>query len=213
METSETTAKLQEALAKAQAEISGASKDGKGNYGAYTTLASAWDAWHEVGPKHGLSVTQSVGRDETGLILTTRLGHSSGEWMQDSMPLLLGKNDMQGLGSAITYGRRYSLMAMVGLAPEDDDGEAAVATGPAKPVQGKPAPKKAAPAQTEEPPHVKDAKDIIAKAEKITDADEYAAFFDGCGPRFAAIKDASENTHAYLMKKLGEVEASLRIAA
>jgi glyceraldehyde 3-phosphate dehydrogenase len=47
----------------------------------------------------------------------------------------------------------------------------------------------------------------------FTDADEYAAFFDGCGPRFEKIKDASENTHAYLMKKLGEIEASLRIAA
>lgn len=213
METSETTGKLQEALAKAQAEITGASKDGQGNYGSYTTLASAWDAWHDAGPKNGLSVTQTVGRDEGGLILTTRLGHSSGEWMQDSMPLLLGKNDMQGLGSAITYGRRYSLMAMVGLAPDDDDGEAAVATGPAKAVQGKPAPKKAAPTQAEEPPHVKDAKDILAKAEKITDTEELIAFVKGCGDRLQTIKEASNATYEHIMKKVGEFDAALRVAA
>ena len=46
------------------------------------------------------------------------------------MPLIVGKNDMQGYGSAVTYARRYGLMCMAGIAPEDDDGNAAVAARP-----------------------------------------------------------------------------------
>lgn len=207
MQTSETVAKLQEALAKAQAEISGADKDKKGNYGFYTTLASAWNAWQQTGPKHGLSVAQTVGRDEAGLIITTRLGHSSGEWVQDSMPLLIGKNDMQGLGSAITYGRRYSLMAMVGLAPEDDDGEAAVKSAPAQVQAKQPTPK-----VEDEPPHVKDAKAILAAAVKVG-PDEWDAFYDGLLPRLEALKEASKKTFDHVNTRLGEIEAALKVAA
>jgi len=55
--------------------------------------------------------------------------HESGETLECTIPLFLGKRDMQGLGSAITYARRQGLMAMSGVAPDDDDGNAAVATG------------------------------------------------------------------------------------
>jgi hypothetical protein len=57
----------------------------------------------------------------------TILAHSSGEWVSSTLAVPLTKADAQGLGSAITYGRRYALAAIVGVCPADDDGEAAVA--------------------------------------------------------------------------------------
>ena len=73
--------------------------------------------------KNGLAIWQSI--TEEGDRLITRLYHTSGQWMEGYTPLIIAKNDMQGLGSAYTYARRYGLMAMMGIAPEDDDGQAA----------------------------------------------------------------------------------------
>jgi hypothetical protein len=77
-------------------------------------------------------------------VTITRLMHSSGQWIEDGgVPLILSKDDMQGLGSALTYSRRYGLMSMVGVAPEDDDGNAAsqkpngaTTAAPSKPPEG-----------------------------------------------------------------------------
>lgn len=63
-----------------------------------------------------------------GVEIETTLLHTSGEFMCDVLWVPCGKNDAQGLGSAITYGRRYALMAVAGVAPVDDDGNAAVAS-------------------------------------------------------------------------------------
>jgi hypothetical protein len=65
------------------------------------------------------------------------------------VPLILGKNDMQGYGSAVTYARRYGLMCMAGIAPEDDDGNAAAAAAPRQDTR--PAPR--APAHRPDPSH------------------------------------------------------------
>jgi hypothetical protein len=53
----------------------------------------------------------------------TTLAHSSGQWISGEMPIVLSKTDPQSIGSALTYYRRYTLSAMIGIAPEDDDGE------------------------------------------------------------------------------------------
>jgi hypothetical protein len=98
----------------------------------------------KIGPilqKNGLIWLTFPGRDEDGhLALRYSLVHAeTGEEVGDTMPLLLGKDDMQGLGSAVTYARRYALCAVLGLvADEDDDGAAAAATGSASsgPVRG-----------------------------------------------------------------------------
>jgi hypothetical protein len=58
-------------------------------------------------------------------VLVTRLIHESGEWLGSRYPVHPVKADPQGEGSALTYARRYALMALVGIAPEDDDGNAA----------------------------------------------------------------------------------------
>ena len=69
----------------------------------------------------------------------TRLLHSSGQWMGDTITVPVGKPDAQGVGSALTYARRYALASFVGVAPEDDDGNAAVSKAPArKPAEDPP---------------------------------------------------------------------------
>lgn len=118
---------LAAALCKAQAQIEGATK-GKVNpafRSKYADLASVWDACREALTTHGLSVAQFGRTTEAGAVLVTRLLHVSGEFLEGEVPLLNSKGDMQGLGSALTYARRYGLAAMVGVSPEDDDANAA----------------------------------------------------------------------------------------
>lgn len=125
---SETINELATALAKAQGEIASASKSSENPHfrSRYADLASVWDACRASLSKNGLSVIQTVGQDEAGFVLNTTLCHSSGQWIESQMHLLLAKQDMQGLGSAITYARRYSLASIVGVAQDDDDAEGAV---------------------------------------------------------------------------------------
>ncbi len=125
---------LATALAKAQAEIRGAKEDGKNPHfkSTYATLSSVWDACREALTKAGLSVVQATTTTEQGLVLlVTTLLHSSGQWISGAYPVSPSKNDPQGLGSAMTYARRYTLASMIGIAPEDDDGEASLGRAPA----------------------------------------------------------------------------------
>ena len=116
------------ALAKAQAEMGRAAKDASNPHfnKKYADLASVQDACLPALHKHGFAVFQPVERTEQGLAVRTILAHESGETLDCSVPLVNFRNDMQGLGSAITYARRYGLLCMSGVAPEDDDGNAAV---------------------------------------------------------------------------------------
>ena len=74
---------------------------------------------------NGFAVIQHPTGNGALVKVTTMLVHTSGQWMRSTLPLRPVKNDPQGVGSAITYGRRYGLMALAGVAPEDDDGNAA----------------------------------------------------------------------------------------
>jgi hypothetical protein len=76
----------------------------------------------------GLSVLQLVGEGT----LTTVLLHESGEFIESTAPLIVSKNDMQGLGSAVSYQRRYSLQGVLSLAASDDDGNSACLPAPVK---------------------------------------------------------------------------------
>ena len=121
---------LAKALSQAQGQIKGATRDSLNPHfkSKYADLASVWDACRKALTDNGLSIVQftnvSDGHDRP--VLVTRLLHVSGESVEGVTPLLMGKQDMQALGSAITYARRYGLAAMVGISPEDDDGNAAV---------------------------------------------------------------------------------------
>lgn len=121
METSAEVKELMTALCKAQGAMAAAKKDSTNPHfkSSYADLASVWEACRAPLTDNGLSIIQVVTDD--GGRLSTRLCHSSGEWVQGFVPVKPMKQDMQAFGSALTYARRYGLMAMVGIAPDDDD--------------------------------------------------------------------------------------------
>lgn len=118
---------LATALAKVQGVLEGAHKDGVNPHfkSQYATLASTWEACRKPLADNGLSVVQTFEIEPEGVVVITTLLHISGQFMSGRLFLKPQKNDPQGIGSAITYGRRYGLAAIVGISPEDDDGEAA----------------------------------------------------------------------------------------
>lgn len=128
MNRSESIKELATALAKAQAEMAGAKKDADNPHfkSKYADLASVWEAARPSLTKFGLSVVQfTVPTEANEVVVETTVFHSSGEWMSGTISIPVGKNDAHGYGSALTYARRYALAAAVGIAPEDDDGNAA----------------------------------------------------------------------------------------
>jgi hypothetical protein len=118
------------ALAKAQGMVEAARKDRTGQVGQqktrYADLASVWDACRTALSENGLSVTQ-VPTSSTGdaVSIHTMLIHKSGEWVAGTLTMRPLSATPQAIGSCITYARRYALAAMVGVAPDDDDGAAA----------------------------------------------------------------------------------------
>jgi hypothetical protein len=121
---------LHAALAKAQEELEGAKKQSANPHfrSKYANLAGVFEAWQEVGPKNGLGVLQLVEEapGQQGIYLRTILTHSDGGSIEARSFWPAVKNDPQAYGSALTYARRYTLMALTGICPvEDDDGNAA----------------------------------------------------------------------------------------
>ena len=127
MKTSEQINELATALAKAQGDIKGAVKDSSNPFfkSSYADLSSVWNACREALSKNGLAVIQTCSMSEHGVTVSTRLAHASGQWVEDDLTLMPVKPDPQGVGSTITYARRYALASIAGVAPEDDDGNAA----------------------------------------------------------------------------------------
>lgn len=111
------------ALSKFQGEIVGAKKKTEGFNYKYSDLQTVWEMIRKPLSSNGLSVHQAVHDRPGGKVLVTTIYHKDGSSIHDGgIPLLLNKRDMQGIGSAITYARRYGLMAGLGIASEDDDG-------------------------------------------------------------------------------------------
>lgn len=127
MNQSEQLNELAAALSKAQGQIEGAKKDSANPFfkSKYADLASVWEACRKPLTENGLSIIQCPEESENGIAIETMLLHSSGQWKSSRYSMPVSKIDAQAVGSAITYGRRYALAAMVGVAPEDDDGNAA----------------------------------------------------------------------------------------
>lgn len=130
-------AKLASALSKAQAEIRHAEKSAEnpafkrdGKPMKYATLADIWDAARAPLTKNGLCIVQAPRRTESGgVAVRTMLLHESGETYDAGELEMPGGNTAQAVGSAITYARRYSMAAIVGIAPDEDDDGAAASTG------------------------------------------------------------------------------------
>lgn len=144
MQKSEQINELATALAKAQAEIENASKNSSNPHfkSKYADLAEVINTVRPVFSGHGLSISQFPSFADGLASVETVLMHSSGQWMSGTASAGVTKQDAQGVGSAITYLRRYSLAAVAGIAQEDDDANAAVGS---RPKQQQQQPQKAQP--------------------------------------------------------------------
>jgi hypothetical protein len=114
-------------LMAARADIQPIKKSGTNPHfkSKYATLEGVIEAVTEPLEKHGFLLMHRTISNEHGKSITTELVHESGESFVTAIPLVLAKNDMQGLGSAITYARRYGIMSILNLPTEDDDGNEA----------------------------------------------------------------------------------------
>lgn len=124
---SDSVAELAAALALAQGEVENAHKNSANPHfrSKYADLAEIINTVRPVFAKHGLAVIQSPSYADGLVSVTTLLTHKSGQWIKDMASAPASKLDAQGVGSAVTYLRRYSLAAFAGIAQEDDDGNAA----------------------------------------------------------------------------------------
>lgn len=128
MKTSESLTKIAPAFAKAQSEIRFAVENATNPHlkNRYADLSSVIDAIKSALLSNNIAFLQTPSQSDDGkLHLTTRLLHTSGEWIEDTATCPLPKQDPQGFGSALTYLRRYSLSAICGLYADDDDGDRA----------------------------------------------------------------------------------------
>jgi hypothetical protein len=92
----------------------------------YADLGACIEAVDDALLENGIALYQETFEDMTGATVETVLMHESGEVIRcGKLHVPAAKQDPQGYGSALTYARRYSLMAACGIAPEDDDGNAA----------------------------------------------------------------------------------------
>ena len=191
MTSSETTATLCAALVAAQAGLKPIAKDGKNPAfrSRYATLDGIMETVRPALAAHGLAVVQGVIHPETGeggrlvgIMVETRLVHTSGEWLASVVPVPVAKGDAHGLGSALSYGRRYGISALLALSTdEDDDGNAAAKAPPAR-SQTKPAPAAPAPGQrlhdrvpTTPPPEgmsLAKAETVELKGQRLADMDD-----------------------------------------
>ena len=145
MKSSDSITAIAPALVKAGAALGPVAKDATNPAfrNKYATLDAIMEQVRPVLAAHGLCVVQGVTHPETvdgrviGLSVETRLLHVSGEWVSTVVTLPVEKATAQGAGSAISYGRRYGLSAILGLTAEDDDGNAA-STRPSSQAAPKP---------------------------------------------------------------------------
>ena len=150
MKQSETIDKIIPAFIAFQSDMPSVPKDGNNPHfkSKYATLGAITEATRPHLAKHGLGFMQWMSNREGLQLIVTRIMHTSGQWMEDEGYILNPtKNDPQGMGSAVTYARRYTLGASLGIITEDDDdGNRASEPAPVK----KPAPKPE-PAPLQEP--------------------------------------------------------------
>ena len=166
---SENIGDLAAALAKAQAEVGTVHKDSANPFfrSNYASLAAVWEATRPILSKHGLSVVQLPSHDESGYYVETMLMHGSGQWIKSRTYMKPAKDDPQGIGSLISYARRYALQAVTMVCPDDDDGEAAMGRNAPtqKPVESPKLVQKAEPAKPQEkkPTEAPKAKETASK--------------------------------------------------
>ena len=131
MEKTEETKELYAAMVKAQGAMGDAKKGSDNPFfkSKYSDLASVVHATKEALSDNGLAIMQLPIVSDTGAGVKTILIHESGQSISSDLYLPVGKRDAQGIGSAITYARRYGWQAICGIPSDDDDGNAAIRPG------------------------------------------------------------------------------------
>lgn len=119
--------KLAAAMAKAQGTMKGALKDSANPFfkSKYADLASVWSDCRQPLSENEIAVFQMPATCGKKVTITTLLAHPSDQWLENELEMESKDASPQGVGSAITYARRYALAAMVGAYQIDDDGETA----------------------------------------------------------------------------------------
>jgi hypothetical protein len=120
--------KLMSAMAQMQAVLDMAKKDSDNPYfkSKYADLAQCLQTAKKPMADNGLSISQHCTFDGVFVQCVSVLAHSSGQMMVSTLTIPVSKKDAQGIGSSITYARRYALSAIVGIAQKDDDGNGSV---------------------------------------------------------------------------------------
>lgn len=177
MRFSDSLAHIAPALGKVQGELKAIQKDSVNPHfkNSYASLDTIIETVRPVLTKHGLSLVQGATESfqaEEGrpmaINVQTMLIHSSGEWIQNSAIIPLAKADPQGAGGALTYGRRYSVAALLALATEEDDDGNTASGNPGAPQR--PAPRPAAPAPRPAPTPAPAAPRAAAGPQSIAEA-------------------------------------------
>lgn len=170
MKRSENIVEFSKALNMAQKEMRPACKDSTNPHfkSKYSDLAAIMDAIRDPVANAGLSILQEATVDDKGVNVSTTLLHLSGQWIEfEPLTIPLGKRDAHAVGSAITYGKRYSLCAALGVvSDEDDDGNKAVDSYKKYPM--KPEPRK--------PNHIEDNFEFVDNAPKKVSEEEWKEF-------------------------------------
>ena len=119
--------KLASALSRAQSEMKGAEKKSINPFfnSGYADLHTVIESSFPHLTKNGLSVIQGNESRPGEFFVTTMLLHESGQWIRSKLKMPIEKVTAQSIGSTITYGRRYGLSAITGIAQYDDDGNVA----------------------------------------------------------------------------------------
>lgn len=209
-EHSDQVNELAAALCKAQAEMKPATKNAKNPFykSNYATLDAVWESVRKPLSDNGLCVSQIP----TGEGLVTVLLHTSGQWISGCLPYNAKDLTPQGIGSAITYCRRYALGAITGQATEeDDDGEGAMSREkkapnrlPTEPDIILPTPQK----KTKKPEHSLLCQKALDSLDKIDDGlnlAEWRTRFNRATDKFTEVEVAElEAAYAVKSEKMNE---------
>ena len=190
------------AFVKAQKAFSPALKSSTNPHfkSKYVDLAGCVEAVMDALNANGIALVQHTSESDSGVIVETVFIHESGEAMQcGKLHVPASKHDAQGYGSALTYARRYSLMAACGIAPEDDDGNAASQ------------PKQAAPVRATYQAKLADVASSIKVINSAKDVDALNKFwavespkFDRESKEFQALRNAANDRKAFLTEMAAE---------
>lgn len=160
MNKSDTINELVLAMSKAQGEMGHASKDALNPHfkSKFSSLASVIDAVRDAFTKNGLAFFHSVSADGAIVRVTCTIAHSSGQWISSEFCTTAQDSKPQSIGSAISYGKRYTLQGLAGIASaDDDDGEHAQGRPQIRPVH-----------LDSKPDKLRDAFNAIMKKNKMT---------------------------------------------